>query len=119
MAPVPSGGLRLLRSLGDLEASLLGRASFPPPGTQVALAVSGGPDSMALLVLAVGAGCEATAFHVDHGLRHGSAEEAVLVARAAERLGAGFVSLAVAVAEGPNLEARARTARFSILPEGV
>ncbi|MCX6509623.1 MAG: 7-cyano-7-deazaguanine synthase, partial [Actinobacteria bacterium] len=38
--------------------------------------MSGGADSMALLVLAVAAGCAVTAVHVDHGLRPGSHEEA-------------------------------------------
>ena len=42
--------------------------------------MSGGADSLALLVLAVEAGCEVTAVHVDHGLRPGSAAEADVVA---------------------------------------
>jgi tRNA(Ile)-lysidine synthase len=78
--------------------------------------VSGGADSLALLVLAVAAGKEVTAVHVDHGLRPGSAAEAGVVADAARRFGAGFRSVAVAVAPGPNLEARARAARRSALP---
>ena len=59
---------------------LVARCSFPPAGTPVTLAVSGGADSLALLVLAVEAGCDATAVHVDHGLRRGSAAEADVVA---------------------------------------
>jgi len=82
----------------------------------VACAVSGGADSLALLVLAVAAGCRATAYHVDHGLRPGSADEAAVVAAAADRLGAGFRALSVKVEPGPNLEARARAARRSALP---
>ena len=77
--------------------------------------VSGGADSLALLVLAVAAGCKVTAVHVDHGLRPGSAQEAELVARAAEALGAGFRSKRVDVGAGPNLEARARAARLAAL----
>ena len=42
-----------------------------------------------------------------------------MVAAAADRLGAGFRSLRVALAPGPNLEARARTARRAALPAGV
>jgi len=38
-----------------------------------------------LLVLAVAAGCEVTAVHVDHGLRAGSGAEAGVVAGAARR----------------------------------
>lgn len=97
-------------------AALLDRTTFPPPGSRVTAAVSGGADSLALLVLAVAAGCEVTAVHVDHGLRPGSADEADVVAAAASRLGAAFRSEAVAVAPGPNLEARAREARWSVLP---
>lgn len=78
--------------------------------------MSGGPDSLALLVLAVAAGCEVTAVHVDHGLRPGGAGEADLVAQAATRLGARFEARRVEVAPGPNLEARARSARWSVLP---
>ncbi len=72
-----------------------------------------------MLVLAVASGCRATAYHVDHGLRAGSSGEAAVVAEAAERLRAGFVSLRVEVAPGPNLEARAREARFAVLPSGA
>jgi tRNA(Ile)-lysidine synthase len=103
----------------SVVSGLVARCTFPPAGEQVALAVSGGPDSLAMLALAAEAGCRPVAYHVDHGLRPGSAAEAGVVRAAAERFGAGFVSLRVAVAPGPNLEARARTARFGALPEGV
>lgn len=82
-------------------------------------AVSGGADSLALLALAVAAGLDATAVHVDHGIRTGSADEATVVNEAAARLGARFETRTVAVEPGPNLEARARTARYRALPEGV
>jgi tRNA(Ile)-lysidine synthase len=95
------------------------RTEFPPAGTLVNCAVSGGPDSLALLVLAVHAGCRATAIHVDHGLRPGSADEADVVREAARRFGAGFRALRVQVEPGPNLEARARAARYSALPDDV
>jgi tRNA(Ile)-lysidine synthase len=80
--------------------------------------VSGGADSLALLVLAVAAGCEVTAVHVDHGLRDGSAAEAEVVAAAAERCGAAFRRERVVVAPGADLEARARAARRAVLPPG-
>ena len=96
---------------------LLGRCSFPPPGTSLTAAVSGGADSSALLVLAVTAGCEVTAVHVDHGLRAGSATEADVVAKTAARFGAAFRAETVTVADGPNLEARARAARYGVLPD--
>ena len=97
---------------------LLDHCTFPPPGTPLVCAVSGGPDSLALLALAVAAGCVVTAVHVDHGLRPGSAAEAAVVAAAAARLGAGFGGRRSRSAPGPNLEARARAARLGVLPRG-
>jgi tRNA(Ile)-lysidine synthase len=96
--------------------AVLARCTFPPPRTAVGCAVSGGPDSLALLVLAVDAGCAVTAWHVDHGLRPGSAAEADVVAGACSRVGAAFESVQVHVTPGPNLEARARAARYAALP---
>lgn len=94
-----------------LVGALLGRCSFPEPGTGLVCGVSGGADSLALLVLATAAGCRVTAVHVDHGLRPGSAAEAEVVMAAARRFGAAFRSERTTVAPGPNLEARARQAR--------
>ena len=108
MAPFPS-------PLDPLIADLVGRCVFPAAGTPLVCAVSGGADSLALLVLATAAGCEVTAVHVDHGLRPGSAAEADVVASAADRYGAAFRSERVVVADGSNLEARARAARFGVL----
>ena len=96
---------------------LLERCSFPDG--PVNCAVSGGADSMALLALASSAGLEVTAIHVDHGIRPGSSEEADIVAATAERFGAQFESRSVTVDAGPNLEERARQARYSVLPEKV
>ena len=99
--------------------TLLARCTFPPPGTDVTCAVSGGADSLALLVLAVAAAGHVTAVHVDHGLRPGSAEEAHVVRDAAHKLGAAFRAEPVDVTPGPNLEARARAARYAVLPPDV
>lgn len=102
-----------------LVGDLLERCTFPPAGTKVRCGVSGGADSLALLVLAVGACLEVTAVHVDHGIREGSAREAEAVAGAARLLGATFESRAVHVEPGPNLEARARSARHEVLGPGA
>ena len=99
--------------------NLLARCTFPVPGTQVTCAVSGGADSMSLMVLAVAAGCAVAVIHVDHGLRPGSDNEAEVVAAAAARFGATFHSETIEVPAGPNLEARARNARYAVLPDDV
>ena len=99
-----------------LVASLLARCTFPVGGTPVTCAVSRGADSSALLVLAVASGCVATAVHIDHALRPGSADEAHTVASLARSLGTEFRSVTVHVGDGPNLEARARAARYAALP---
>ena len=95
--------------------ALLARCTFPPAGTALVCGVSGGPDSLALLALAVAAGCRVTAVHVDHGLRPGSRQEADVVAGAARRFGARFRAERVDLGDGPNLEARARQARQEAL----
>jgi tRNA(Ile)-lysidine synthase len=104
---------------GELVGSLLERCDFPPAGQEVTIAVSGGPDSLALLVLANAAGLRVTAIHVDHGLRCGSDGEAETVARASARYGAAFEARTVQVEPGGDLEARARSARYSVLPIDV
>ncbi len=102
-----------------LADELLERCRFPDVGTEVTCAVSGGADSLALLLLSVVAGLRPTAVHVDHGLRPGSEREADVVAAAACRFGAAFHAERVDVEAGPNLEARARAARYAALPDDV
>ena len=83
-------------------------------------AVSGGADSTALAVLAIRAGCSTVVLHhVDHGLRIASSTEAAAVASLADRLGVEFVAHTVEVGAGPNLEERARAARYAALPVDV
>jgi tRNA(Ile)-lysidine synthase len=103
-----------------LAARLLARCTFPEPGAgPVTLAVSGGPDSLALIILAAQAGLAGTAVHVDHGLRPGSESEGEEVRAVADRFGFRFESRSVVVPPGPDLEARARRARYQALPAGV
>lgn len=88
------------------------------PGA-LALAVSGGADSMALLCLAAAWGKRPlTALTVDHGLRAESAEEARRVKEWAEARGVAHVTLAWR-GEKPksNLQAKARAARYGLLAE--
>ncbi len=102
-----------------LAARLVQSCAFAP-SDELACAVSGGPDSVALAVLAVRSGrSRVTLHHVDHGLRPASSLEAHAVATLADRLGVGFVPHTVKVASGPNLEERARDARYAALPIDV
>ena len=91
---------------------------FPSNGP-IHCAVSGGADSSALLILASMTGEELIAHHVDHGLRPNSSIESDSVARLANQVGAKFRSVTLSLEEGPNLEARARSARFAALPDDV
>ena len=103
----------------ELTTDLLARCRFPSPGTSVVCAVSGGADSTALLLLALAAGCRPSVVHVDHGLRAESSADADHVRALGERLGVPVEVVRVEVAPGPNLEARARTARHAVLPAGA
>jgi tRNA(Ile)-lysidine synthase len=79
------------------------------------VAVSGGPDSLALLLLAQA--CRpglVEAATVDHGLRPESAAEAAMVAATCVELGIAHRTLTVDVAGG-NLQDAARTARYTAL----
>ena len=93
----------------------LPNTTFPAGSQPLRCGVSGGADSLALMALAVAAGCEVTAVHVDHRQRPGSANEAHLVETYARSIGAAFESHRVDVESGSNLEARMRTARYGVL----
>lgn len=102
-----------------LIEQLLARCAFPTAGTAVSLAISGGPDSMALLLLAHAAGLDITAIHVDHQLRSDSALDATIIRAVTETLGISLIVHTVNVGDGPNLEARARSARYSMFPAEI
>ena len=92
-------------------------ALAPAPG-KIGVAVSGGPDSLALLLLAAAARPgEIEAATVDHGLRQGSAAEANMVAGLCETLGVPHHILTVNWPSPPtaNLQARARAVRYEEL----
>jgi tRNA(Ile)-lysidine synthase len=103
---------------GD-PAHLLARCAFPARGRAVDLAVSGGPDSTGLLLLALAGGLAVTVHHVDHAARPTSAEEADTVRALGSALGVEVVVHVARVEPGPNFEARARAARRAHLPAGA
>jgi tRNA(Ile)-lysidine synthase len=102
------------------EARTLFAALYDVPG--VALAVSGGPDSTALLVLAARwrnarrRGPKLIALTIDHGLRAESAHEAKAVARLARRLGVPHRTLRWSGRKPTaGLQAAARAMRYRLL----
>jgi tRNA(Ile)-lysidine synthase len=103
------------RFLGDHEA-LLGLAGLQKDAA-IGVALSGGPDSVALLLLA--ASCVAgrvVAMTVDHGLRAGSAREAEAAGRVATALAVPHEIANVTVSEGgEGLQGEARRARYAAL----
>ena len=87
------------------------------PDDRVAVAVSGGADSLALLLLAHAAiGERLIVLTVDHGLREGSAAEAAMVACVSAGLGVAHSTLSWAGDKpAANLQAAARTARYALM----
>jgi tRNA(Ile)-lysidine synthase len=99
------------RFRADLEALIA-------PGKRVGVAVSGGPDSLALLLLAATAWPDCIeAATVDHGLREGARAECELVAAVCARVGVPHAILAARWAEQPKsaIQERARRERYRLL----
>jgi tRNA(Ile)-lysidine synthase len=102
-----------------LAAAVAAGLSAAPPGP-VGVAVSGGGDSVALLLLCVAWGAAqgraVEVVTVDHRLRPESAAEAVGVAALCARLGVAHATVAWAEAPGAgNLQAAAREARRRLI----
>jgi tRNA(Ile)-lysidine synthase len=87
------------------------------PGARIGIAVSGGPDSLALLLLA--RACRPdfiAAATVDHGLRAEAAAEADMVARTCAGFGIPHATLGITVEDDPaGVQAAARRARYAAL----
>lgn len=105
-----------LRSAAGRFADDLGRLIGDIAAVRLGIAVSGGPDSVALLLLA-NAVCpgRVAAATVDHGLRRESAIEAVLVERLAAGLGVPHATLVPETPITGSVQARARAARYALL----
>jgi tRNA(Ile)-lysidine synthase len=84
---------------------------------RLALAVSGGPDSLALLILASHAGFDCAAATVDHGLRPESAAEADFVGDLCAELGVPHTTLVLDAPGKGNLSDWARKARYAALSD--
>src|SRR5260370_972181 len=94
----------------------LRRSGLIASGDRVLVAVSGGPDSTALLLALHAEGHTATAAHYDHALQPGSGHAANHVRRLCERLG---VDVLIERRESPmprgSVQAGARTLRYEFL----
>ncbi|MFM5917947.1 MAG: tRNA lysidine(34) synthetase TilS [Novosphingobium sp.] len=106
-------------NLTDRFAEALGALwpAFGDASAHLALAVSGGPDSLAMLLLAHKAlPGRIAAATVDHGLRPANSDEAAMVAAICASLGVPHAVLPVILARG-NVQAEARTARYAALAQ--
>ncbi len=88
-----------------------------PTGGPVTLAVSGGPDSLALALAVAGLGRAGRSITVDHGLQDGSVDQAAATAAVMRGLGFDAAVVRVDIAGPGGLEAAARRARYAALAE--
>jgi tRNA(Ile)-lysidine synthase len=98
--------------LASRVAAYIAEHALLEPGGAVLALVSGGADSACAWGILRELGYEVEALHVEHGLR---GEEGL--ADAAHCAGLGATVVAVDVEAGPNLEARAREARYAAARE--
>jgi tRNA(Ile)-lysidine synthase len=86
------------------------------PDDGVGIAVSGGPDSVALLLLATAAfPGQVEAATVDHGLREAAADEARFVGDLCAARGIPHATLTLDALDAGNVSAKARAARYAAL----
>ena len=115
---------------GDAEpvtAALRMRLGAAVWGSPLLVGVSGGADSVALLLAlaeVAPAGARIVVAHAEHDLRAAAAADREFVAALAERLGLEFIWRHVAVREadeggGEGLEARARRLRYAFLEQAA
>jgi tRNA(Ile)-lysidine synthase len=115
---------RLTPAIADVRRAVREMLVTGPVQELVLVALSGGPDSLALAAAtafeAPRAGLTAGAVIIDHGLQPGSADVAAAAARQAEVLGLDpvvVVPVSVGGAGGP--EAAARDARYAALAQAA
>lgn len=109
--------------IGACFARAMAAAGCVDAAPHVAVALSGGPDSLGLTLLArdwaADRGGRVTAFVVDHGLRPGSAGDARRAAALAGAVGvpARILTLAPGAIGAAGVEAGARAARYAALTD--
>jgi tRNA(Ile)-lysidine synthase len=97
----------------------LNRSGLLDPGGML-VAISGGPDSTALLLGLLEAEIPVVAAHFDHALRPGSERDATQVVRLCGRLGVELISSRRSTPLAPgSLQASARAARYRFLDEAL
>lgn len=105
--------------LTDLDEPLvlgLRRSALLRPGNRVLVAVSGGPDSTALLVATQALGCDVVAAHYDHALQPGSPAAAEHVAGLCKRLGIELITeRRTSPLPRGSVQAAARAVRYEFL----
>ena len=102
----------------DILSQCAERFAQLPKDAVIGVAVSGGSDSVALLLSLRAAMPQADlrAATVDHGLRADAKAEAQWVSALCAKLGVAHSTLTVSdLPKGPNLQARARSARYDAL----
>lgn len=102
----------------SFATGLLARTRFPT-ASHLHCAVSGGADSLSLMLLAARTERPVTVWHVDHGLRADSHHEFDFVESIARHLNLPAELRTVTVDGDANIEARARDARYAALPDDV
>lgn len=112
-----SGSLDAIATLRAAIADMFQEHGLKCPG----IAVSGGSDSTALLLaasdVAQGKKVDLRVASVDHGLRVDAAREVAAAADLSTRLGFPHDALTLKLSPGPNLQARARDARYDALAQ--
>jgi tRNA(Ile)-lysidine synthase len=114
---------QIVRPVTPDIAAVMSAIGYFEPSPTLAVAVSGGADSMALLLLAQewteARGGQVVALTVDHGLRSGSAQEAQTVAKWCRELGIAHYILTWKHDSLPasGIQARAREARYALLTD--
>lgn len=100
-------------AVADAPLEVARHSGLVRAGEPLLVMLSGGVDSVCLLDVALRLGARVTALHVNHGLRPQAGEDEAFCRELCERLGVPLEVRPAAIAEGGNLQARARAARYA------